>query len=109
MSWGATEETKVFVHATLTFLRHQLPIFPKLRGKVGNELPLLWEEPGGFFCQDCDKPLDLASILEESDFSDLCLEVVTVVVSCETSVRCSQYHASMACAIFRRPGRVIGL
>src|SRR6266481_3546162 len=103
MSRGATEETKVFVHATLTFLRHQLSVLPELRGKVRNELPLLWEEPGGFFCRDCDEPLDLVSILEESDFSDLCPEVVAVVVSRETSVQCSQYRASMACVTFRRP------
>ena len=41
MSWGATKEAKVLVHTVLMFLRHQLPVFPELRGKVRNELPQL--------------------------------------------------------------------
>src|SRR6266481_176931 len=115
MPRGATKETKILVHATLTFLRHQFPVFPELGGKVGNELPrfgvlpLLWDELGGFLCRECDEPLDLVSVLEESDFSDLCVEVVVVFVSRETSVRRSQYRTSMACAVFRRLGRVISL
>src|SRR6266481_6700093 len=39
MPRGTTKETKILVHATLTFLRCQLPVFPELGGKVGNELP----------------------------------------------------------------------
>src|SRR6266481_6192337 len=115
MSWGAREKAKVFVEMALAFLRHQLSVFPKLGGKSGMNflgpevLPLLWEELGGFFCWECDEPLDLVSTLEESDFSDLCVEVVMVVVSHETSMQCSQYCMSMACTTFWRPGRVVGL
>src|SRR6266481_9968479 len=39
MPRGTTKETKILVHATLTFLRRQFPVFPKLGGKVRNELP----------------------------------------------------------------------
>src|SRR5882724_6861348 len=86
------------------------PSFPSFKERLGvvgffcSEVePLPWVEPELlFFCLECKEPLlDLLSDLEESDF---CLvlfpEVPEAQVSQDTSLRCSQYRASIAWTSF---------
>jgi len=68
--------------------------------------PLFWVEPElVFFSFECKEPLPnlLSDLLESVLCLDLFLEDPDARVSRETSLRRSQYCASIACTSFLRP------
>src|SRR5882672_6254928 len=112
MSGSATEEAQFVVETALSFLRHQLTIFPKFRGKVGSGLLQVIRRAlalGRAGIVVLLFGLGFARLVIGFGgirFVDLLPEELEMWVSRESSPLCSQYQTSIAWTSLRSPARV---